>query len=149
MLSNLRCGLCDEKTQNPSETGYFRLIRLSEIPFLTKTEFNLEDRDATMANRNLSSEELEIAHRLLDEIRRKLEHLAGGDLDLLFAYRRKIYKELTYLERGKPMSRRKVKIQKFDLQRGKCAECNYDLTIKYSELDRKNAGGGYTMRTPS
>jgi hypothetical protein len=43
------------------------------------------------------------------------------------------------------MARRKTKIQKFDQQRGKCAHCNEDMTIKYSELDRKNAADGYTM----
>jgi hypothetical protein len=98
-----------------------------------------------MANRNLDSEELRRAHFLLDEIRRKLEVLTGGDLQLLFAYRRKIYKGLIYLERGKPMARRKVKIQRYDLQLGKCAHCNENMAIKYSELDRKNAADGYTV----
>jgi hypothetical protein len=50
-----------------------------------------------VANRNLSSEELKMARSLLDEIREKLDVLAAGDLNLLFAYRRKIYKELIYL----------------------------------------------------
>lgn len=98
-----------------------------------------------MANRNLSSEELILAHSLLDEIRGKLDALAAGDVNLLFAYRRKIYKELNYLERGKPMARRKVKLQKFDQQNGKCAHCNAEMKISYSELDRKNAADGYTI----
>ena len=58
-----------------------------------------------MANRNLDAEELKRAHSLLEEIRGKLETLAGGDPHLLFAYLRKIYKELIYSERGKPMAR--------------------------------------------
>ncbi len=98
-----------------------------------------------MHNRNLNSEELKLAHSLLDEIRGKLNTLAAGDPNLLFAYRRKIYKELIYIERGKPMTRRKVKLQKFDQQNGKCAHCNGEMKISYSELDRKNAVDGYTI----
>jgi hypothetical protein len=98
-----------------------------------------------VANRNLDAEELKQAHLLLDDIRRRLEILAGDDIHLLFAYRRKIYKELIYLERGKPMARRKIKIQRYDLQHGKCAHCNADMAIQYSELDRKNAADGYTL----
>ena len=98
-----------------------------------------------MANRNLNAGELGKAHLLLVEIRGRLELLAGGNSDLLFAYRRKIYKELIYLERGKPMMRRKIKIQKYDLQCGKCAHCYDDMTIQFSELDRMNAADGYTI----
>jgi hypothetical protein len=36
----------------------------------------------------------------------RLQALAAGDAELLFAYRRKVYKELTYGERGRPMMRR-------------------------------------------
>jgi hypothetical protein len=43
------------------------------------------------------------------------------------------------------MARRKIKIQKHDDQHGKCAHCNEDMTIQYSELDRKNAADGYTV----
>jgi hypothetical protein len=98
-----------------------------------------------MPNRNLNAEELKRANSLLNEIRAKIDELADGDALLLFAYRRKIYKELIYLERGKPMARRKIKIQKFDQQCGKCVHCKEDMTIRYSELDRKNAADGYTM----
>jgi hypothetical protein len=98
-----------------------------------------------MANRNLDTEELKLAHSLLNEIREKLDALAAGNPNLLFAYRRKIYKELIYLERGKPMTRRNIKLQKFDQQGGKCAHCNGEMKISYSELDRKNAVDGYTI----
>jgi hypothetical protein len=98
-----------------------------------------------MANRNLNPDELKQSHLLLDDIRRKLEILADGDLQLLFAYRRKIYKELIYLERGKPMMRRKIKIQRYDLQHGKCAHCSENMEIQYSELDRRNAADGYAV----
>lgn len=98
-----------------------------------------------MPNRNLEVEELKRANSLLKEIRTKIDVLADGDVLLRFAYRRKIYKELIYDERGKPAPRRKIKIQKFDQQHGKCAHCNEDMTIKYSELDRRNAVDGYTV----
>lgn len=65
-----------------------------------------------MPNRNLDAEELKRANALLSEVRTKIDHLAGGDPLLRFAYRRKIYKELIYDEREKPSARRKIKIQK-------------------------------------
>jgi len=70
--------------------------------------------------------------------------LATGDRLLLFAYRRKIIKELGYDERGKPVARAKLKAQKWRLQSGKCAHCREDMPLKYSELDRKDAADGYT-----
>jgi len=97
-----------------------------------------------MANRNLTSNELILANGLLAEIRTRLATLAENDPSLLFAYRRKIAKELVYDERGKPGQRNKVKAIKWGLQSGKCAHCGKDLALKYSELDRKNAEDGYT-----
>jgi hypothetical protein len=63
---------------------------------------------------------------------------------LLFAYRRKIFKELGYDERSKPMVRRKLKDQKWKEQRGLCAICGKDLPVKYTVLDRFRAADGYT-----
>jgi len=97
-----------------------------------------------MANRNLNLDELKRANELLSEIRRKLVELAGADPLLLFAYRRKIVKELGYDERGKPGVRGKLKALKWGQQGGKCAHCFEELPLKYSELDRKNAADGYT-----
>ncbi|HEY0701294.1 MAG TPA: hypothetical protein VGD60_00865 [Candidatus Acidoferrales bacterium] len=97
-----------------------------------------------MPNRNLTSAELIHAAKLLADVRERLHELADGDPLLLFAYRRKIAKELGYDERGKPGERRNLKNRKWGLQTGKCAHCNLDLAIKYSELDRKNAADGYT-----
>lgn len=71
--------------------------------------------------------------------------LASGDEELLWALRRKIYKELGYDERGKPMVRRKLKDSKWKSQRGKCAICEGDLPEKYCVLDRLEAMKGYTM----
>jgi hypothetical protein len=97
-----------------------------------------------LANRTLSSEELAQANVLLNDIRSKLDSLAQNDSDLRFAYRRKIYKELSYDERGKPSSRKSLKMLKWGLQNRSCAHCSQEMPLKYSELDRKNAAVGYT-----
>jgi hypothetical protein len=98
-----------------------------------------------MANRNLSAEELKHASELLQDIRKRFTELAAGDPLLLFAYRRKIVKELGYDERSKPGVRAKLKAMKWGLQNGKCAHCSEEMPLKYSELDRKNAADGYTV----
>ncbi len=97
-----------------------------------------------MPNRNLSPDELKHANELLADIRARLTSLAAGDPLLLFAYRRKIAKELGYDERGKPGARKQLKALKWGQQQGKCAHCQRDLPLTYSELDRKNAANGYT-----
>ena len=97
-----------------------------------------------MPNRNLTSEELKQANDLLKDIRERLTNLAAGDPLLLFAYRRKIAKELQYDERGKPGPRKQLKALKWGLQNRKCAHCGKEMPLEYSELDRKNAADGYT-----
>ena len=97
-----------------------------------------------MPNRNLNADELKRANELLQEIRGRLNELAAGDALLRFAYRRKIIKELSYDERGKPVARAKLKALKWGLQNRKCAHCGEEMPLKYSELDRKNAADGYT-----
>ena len=97
-----------------------------------------------MANRQLTPHELESANALLGEIRAKLVALSQADPGLLFAFRRKIFKELTYDERSKPMVRRKLKDQKWKEQCGLCAICNQPLPEKYTVLDRTIAVDGYT-----
>ncbi len=97
-----------------------------------------------MPNRNLAPAELEKANSLLREIRTRLNALASGDADLLFAYRRKIAKELGYDERSKPMVRRKLKAQKRKEQAGICPLCSKPLPEKYAVLDRISAIAGYT-----
>jgi len=97
-----------------------------------------------MANRQLTATELEKANELLADIRSKLEAMSCSDKDLLFAYRRKIFKELGYDERSKPMVRRKLKDQKWKEQRGLCAICRNNLPERYTVLDRLNAADGYT-----
>lgn len=99
-----------------------------------------------MPNRNLNSEELKRANELLRDIRERLTGLAAGDPLLLFAYRRKVVKELGYDERGKPGARGKLKALKWGQQNGVCAHCGDQMPLKYSELDRKNAADGYTIK---
>jgi hypothetical protein len=96
-----------------------------------------------MPNRKLTANELVEANALLDEVRKRLIDLAAGDADLHFAFRRKIYKELTYDERDKPMVRRKLKADKRREQNGNCPLCNKPLPDKYCVLDRFDAAAGY------
>lgn len=98
-----------------------------------------------MANRNLTADELKRANELLADVRSRLTALAAGDSLLLFAYRRKVMKELSYDERGKPGARGKLKAVKWGLQSRLCAHCGVEMPLKYSELDRKNAADGYTV----
>jgi UTP:GlnB (protein PII) uridylyltransferase len=96
-----------------------------------------------MANRRLDESELIEANVLLAEIRERLAAVSRGDAELLFAFRRKIAKELTYDERNKPMFRRKLKIQKRKEQKGACALCEQPLAQSHVVLDRLVASAGY------
>lgn len=95
-----------------------------------------------MPNRTLNREELEKANELLADIRR-LNVLAEDDLQLLFAYRRKVAKMLTYDERSSPMARRRLKIFKRKQQSGMCPVCAKELPRTYCVLDRFDAAAGY------
>ena len=98
-----------------------------------------------MPNRQLSPEELEnLFAPLLAEVRQRLTSLSGEDTDLQWALRRKLFKELTYDERGKPMQRRKLKDLKRAEQDNKCPLCSKLLPAKYVVLDRIEAMKGYT-----
>jgi hypothetical protein len=97
-----------------------------------------------MPNRNLTPAELAEANKLLAEIRSRLIALTGDDAALLFAYRRKISKELVYDERRKPMIRRALKVKKRKAQNGLCPCCGEPLPASYCVLDRLDAAGGYT-----
>jgi ribosomal protein L44E len=97
-----------------------------------------------MANRNLTNSELISANELLAHIRKKLIEISNGDSALLFAYRRKISKELIYDERGKPSQRNKIKLIKRVQQHNKCPLCSESLPVKNCVLDRIEALKGYT-----
>jgi hypothetical protein len=108
------------------------------------SRMNISARERKMPNRTLNADELVHADELLSDIRQQLASLADGDRLLLFAYRRKVAKELVYDERDKPAARVKLKAQKRRQQNNNCAHCDHELPLKYCELDRKNAVDGYT-----
>jgi 5-methylcytosine-specific restriction endonuclease McrA len=97
-----------------------------------------------MPNRRLSSEALTRANALLKSIRVRLRKLAGDDEDLHFAYRRKVYKELVYDERDKPMVRRRLKALKRIEQGGICPMCKKPLPAAYCVRDLFVAAAGHT-----
>jgi hypothetical protein len=76
-----------------------------------------------------------------------LDGAAGVDRELRFALNRKLYKELSYVERGKPMNRRLLKLKKYGHQRGLCGHCGKELpeSGRNAHLDRFSAIEGYTM----
>lgn len=96
-------------------------------------------------NRQLSAEEIETVFRpLYAEVKARIEEASAGDPTFLWALRRKLAKDLTYEERGKPGHRKQLKAYKMGEQRGKCALCGEDLPEKYAVLDRLEAMLGYT-----
>ncbi len=98
-----------------------------------------------MGNRQLSNSELDdLFQPLLEETRASIRELAGPDNELAWALRRKLYKELSYDERGKPTHRKRLKAAKRDQQNGLCALCGESLPEKGAVLDRYEAMSGYT-----
>lgn len=96
-----------------------------------------------LPNPRLTPDQLLDANRLLDDIRAKIQAVAGDDRELLFALRRKVAKELIYDERSKPAARKKLKALMRKKQNGKCAACPNPLPARGAVLDRKTAIGGY------
>lgn len=98
-----------------------------------------------MPNRQLTKVELaELFAPLMNQVRLRLAELSQGDAALLWALRRKLFKELMYDERSKPMERRVLKKRKILEQAGKCAACRGELPSRNSVLDRLEAMKGYT-----
>lgn len=96
-------------------------------------------------NRQLTTGERDDLYMpLMAEVASRLLQLAGGDPDLLWALRRKLAKELTYLERSKPAQRKALKKRKTRAQAGLCAECQAPLPELNNVLDRLRAIAGYT-----
>jgi 5-methylcytosine-specific restriction endonuclease McrA len=95
--------------------------------------------------RKLTAKELEKARVLVERVRVSLEGLSAGEAELLFAYRRKIAKQLMYDERSSPAKRKSLKRRKLISQDGKCAPCGAPLPPAGlgSVLDRLNAMDGY------
>jgi hypothetical protein len=102
-----------------------------------------EDR---VPNRQLTPQERdELYAPLMADVGAQLLNLAAGDADLLWALRRKLAKELTYLERSKPAQRKALKKKKVRTQDGICPECRLPLPESNNVLDRLQAMGGYTF----
>jgi hypothetical protein len=98
-----------------------------------------------MTNPQLSKEQLETLFQpLFKLVKAELERLSGVDEKLLWALRRKLTKQLGYLERGNPTIRNKLKMKKWMQQAGICPICGKLLPEKNAELDRFDAFQGYT-----
>lgn len=98
-----------------------------------------------MPNRQLTKDELDsLFAPLLNDVRSRLQSLSNGDEELLFALRRKLSKELSYDERGKPMQRKLLKARLRAEQKSLCARCRETLPEKNAVLDRIEAMKGYT-----
>lgn len=98
-----------------------------------------------MPNPQLTKEQRETLFKpLFEVVKAELDKLSNNDPALLWALRRKLAKELTYLERGKPSQRKRLKDQKFTEQIAFCPICGDILPFKEAELDRIEAFGGYT-----
>ena len=99
-----------------------------------------------MTTRKLSDLERKRTVGLIGKLRAEIDRVSAGDRYLRFAINRKIFKELTYDERGTPMQRRAQKRQKYTEQGGTCPECGKPLEPggRNAELDRVEAMDGYT-----
>jgi hypothetical protein len=98
-----------------------------------------------VSNPQLSKEQIQtLFYPLFKRTIKDLSKQSGGNKGLHFALRRKLTKELGYLERSKPATRIKLKQIKFVEQNGKCPICKKCLPKKYAELDRSEAINGYT-----
>ena len=95
-------------------------------------------------NRRLTPEERSDLGSLLHEIRGHLDAMAGPNAELRFALNRRLYRLLSYDERGTPAFRKKLKEKKLAEQGGNCALCLQPLELRDSELDRISASVGYT-----
>jgi hypothetical protein len=97
-----------------------------------------------MANYQLTDEQrIQLFAPLFERIKTELNTLSNGDEQLMWALQRKLAKELTYLERGKPATRKKLKAIMWKKQNSNCALCNNPMPQEYSELDRYEACLGY------
>jgi hypothetical protein len=100
-----------------------------------------------MANPLLSKSQRELLFTpLFEQTKAELHKLANGDEKVLWALRRKLAKELTYLERDTPAKRTRLKKIKRKDQNNICPVCNKQLPEKNAELDRFDAFLGYTLR---
>ena len=70
----------------------------------------MADDEDRVPNRQLTHQEREqLFMPLMVDVQSRLHDLASGDAELLWAIRRKLAKELSYLERSKPAQRKALK----------------------------------------
>lgn len=97
-----------------------------------------------MAGPRLTDEQrAKLFEPLFKRVKQDLQRASAGNKDVLWALRRKLAKELTYLERSTPMERRLLKALMYGKQNGKCAICKKGMERKNSELDRLDTVQGY------
>jgi hypothetical protein len=97
-----------------------------------------------MANPRLTKEQrTELFAPLFKRVVDDLQTLSNGDARLMWALRRKLAKELVYIERSTPAARNKLKTLMWSKQNGLCAICRGPMPQKNSELDRTEAFLGY------
>ncbi|HEY8085796.1 MAG TPA: hypothetical protein VIE69_09370 [Methylophilaceae bacterium] len=80
---------------------------------------------------------------LFERVVSDLKNCSGNDARVMWALRRKLAKELVYLERSTPAARNKLKALMWAKQKGHCALCRKAMPQKGSELDRFEAYLGY------
>lgn len=131
-----------------AEFGTVPVGQLQKMVMAYITAAASEKADSPMptssSGRRLTEAELQVARGILNDTRKAIERAAGTDQALLWAMRRKVYKELVYDERSKPMARRILKMKLFVRQKGLCPGCGNHLPERYSVLDRREAMKGYT-----
>jgi hypothetical protein len=66
-----------------------------------------------------------------------------GAPEILWALRRKLARDLTYMERSTPAARKKLKARMFAKQNGRCALCGKQMIQRGAELDRFNPYDSY------
>lgn len=97
-----------------------------------------------MPNPKLTKEQrTQLFAPLFERVKAELDSLAKGDARLVWALRRKLAKELIYIERSTPAARNKLKALMWAKQNGICALCSETMLQKGSELDRTEAFLGY------
>ena len=97
-----------------------------------------------MANRQLDSDEREVAKQILADTKLRIVSASKDDANLEWAMRRYIYKQLIYDERKSPMVRRALKVKLRARQNDRCQMCGKQLPEKGAVCDRLEAMKGYT-----
>ncbi len=98
----------------------------------------------------MKTEELEIARKMLADVQRQISEAANQDQRLAFSLNRYVFKNLSYVERGTPVQRTKLKLAKLIEQDGKYAYSvcpTPEMPMRKEdepELDRIDAFHGYT-----